>query len=493
MSGAVAVVGLQWGDEGKGKIVDWLGAKACHAARFQGGHNAGHTLVRGGEKTVLHLIPSAILHPDCICYLGAGVVVSPRALMEEMNSLSSLGAETAGRFYISASCALVLPYHESLDRAREKHAGGGGGIGTTLRGIGPAHEDKAARRAIRIGDLINGGGGRLADNLDYYNFLLTRYYNSESVDKIKLREELAEFAERLNPLIGDVPGRLSAAQMRGESILLEGAQGALLDCEQGTYPYVTSASCVASASGGGLGVALHSDILGVSKAYSTRVGNGPFPTELTGMISAQLSSRGDEFGATTGRPRRCGWLDIPALRHALRINGCANIAVTKLDVLDAFDEIKICVAYKIEDTLPLPFDSAEAQSSDIFREGGGGLFADAKDANDSSERGGADAKAADNDKEKIADGKVADFCEAGDTLDYFPADINLLSRCRPIYETLPGWRESTAGVTDFNSLPQNARFYLRRIEELSGAEIDIISTGADRLHTITLRHPFDKK
>lgn len=416
----LAVIGLQWGDEGKGKIVDLLAARAMHVARFQGGHNAGHTLVVDGEKTALHLLPSGVLHPGAKCYIGGGVVVSPAALLEETAALAANGVSLRGRLFVADSAALVLPYHELLDRRREKRAN----IGTTLRGIGPAHEDKTARRAIRIYDLYNGAGReKLRDNTELYSEWLGEKLDAESV-----WEDLQQRAEELRPFVrGDIGAQLAAAKARGETVLLEGAQAVMLDIEQGTYPFVTSAQCLPAAAAGGLGAELSPAVLGVSKAYATRVGNGPFPTELRCEIGARLSRIGEEFGATTGRNRRCGWLDIPMLRHAILVGGCRRLALTKLDVLDDFDEIPLCVNYDLD----------------------------------------------------------------GEIVAAPPADPCALARCRPIYETMPGWKgQNVAGIRDDSRLPPAARRYIARIEELTGARAEVISTGAARDDNIIRRHPF---
>ena len=418
---ALLIVGLQWGDEGKGKLVDWLASSAAHVARFQGGHNAGHTLWTGGKKTVLHLLPSGILHPGAKCYIGDGVVISPSAILAEMEEAVASGASLQGRLLISSAASLVLPYHQALDQQREQCKDN---LGTTQRGIGPAHEDKTARRAIRIYDLYNGAGEqKLADNVKLYSQLL-----ASKLDFKSMWQELQSQAARLRPMICDDIGlRLSAAHDNGENILLEGAQAIMLDIEQGTYPYVTSARCLPSAAAGGLGVELFPDILGVSKAYSTRVGNGPFPTEQTGDIGKRLAATGREFGATTGRNRRCGWLDIPMLRRALLSSGCKTIALTKLDVLDGLDEIPICTSYELN----------------------------------------------------------------GRQVTFPPADPLALSQCRPQYETMPGWPgETTANLTDEAQLPKSARNYIDRISVLTGAEIAVISTGPARESAIVRKKLF---
>ena len=418
----IAVIGLQWGDEGKGKIVDWLAADASHVARFQGGHNAGHTLVVHGKKTALHLLPSGILHQGVHCYIGTGVVVSPVDLLDEIKTISDGGVQFQNRFFVSAAAALVLPYHVLLDQQRDC----GQNIGTTQRGIGPAHEDKIARRAIRLYDLYNGKGrDKLVENLEYYNHLLN-LPNKLQADE--LWQPLQEQAEELRPFIYDNIGEiLATAKQANDHILLEGAQGIMLDIEQGTYPFATSAQCLPAAAAGGLSVDLSPTVIGATKAYTTRVGNGPFPTELHNEDGELLARLGEEVGATTGRERRCGWLDIPMLRHALRVSGCSRLALTKLDILSAFSEIPICTHYTLGDKI----------------------------------------------------------------LQSPPADAEALSRCCPQYETIPGWKgESIANIADDAQLPKAARAYIARIEELTKATIDIISTSPERESTIVRRHPF---
>ena len=413
---ALTVVGLQWGDEGKGKIVDWLAASAGHVARFQGGHNAGHTLVSDGKKFALHLLPCGILHPQTKCYIGGGVVISPAALLHEMAEIESAGIVLQNRLFISDSAALVLPYHETLDRQRESHAA----IGTTLRGIGPAHEDRTARRAIRLYDLYNGSGfDKLQSVADLYAAHTGIPQNADS-----LWQSLQQQAKKLHPFICKNIGEMLSAA--AENILLEGAQGVMLDIDCGTYPHVTSAHCLPSAAAAGLGADLSPVVLGISKAYTTRVGNGPFPTELHCENGVRLAQIGEETGATTGRLRRCGWLDIPMLRRALLVSGCRRIALTKLDVLDDFAEIPLCVNYDSD----------------------------------------------------------------GQTISMPPADPTALLRCRPHYETLPGWKTRTAGLRTDSDLPPAARRYIGRIEELLGVSVDVISTGPSRPDTIIRRHPF---
>ncbi len=426
----VVVVGTQWGDEGKGKIVDWLTDRAQGVVRFQGGHNAGHTLVISGKKTVLHLVPSGIMRGNVDCYIGNGVVLSPQALVQEMEALEQAGVEVAGRLRISEACPLILAYHAALDLAREA-AKGAQKIGTTGRGIGPAYEDKVARRAIRLQDLFKPVrfAEKLQELLEFHNFVLERFYKQEKVDFQKTLDESLALAERLAPLVADVPRALYEANRSGKNLLFEGAQGSLLDIDHGTYPFVTSSNCVAGAAAAGAGIGpmhLHY-VLGITKAYSTRVGSGPFPTELSDGVGELLRQRGQEFGATTGRPRRTGWFDAAALKRSIQLNGLSGLCITKLDVLDAVEAVKICVGYQIDGTL-----------SDIL-----------------------------------------------------PVGAEELERCVPVYEELPGWQQSTVGVKDYKGLPKAARAYLQRIEELCAVPVDIISTGPDRLETIVMRHPFD--
>jgi adenylosuccinate synthase len=430
MAKNVVVIGTQWGDEGKGKIVDWLTDRAHGVVRFQGGHNAGHTLVVKGRRTVLHLIPSGILRERVACYIGNGVVLSPEALVEELEMLKALGVEAASRLKISEACPLILPYHSAVDRAREA-AKGAAKIGTTGRGIGPAYEDKVARRAIRVQDLFyrERFAAKLGEVLDYHNFMLKHYYKAPTVDFHETLDSALSFAEALQPMVADVPRLLYEAQKTGDNLLFEGAQGTLLDVDHGTYPYVTSSNCVAGAAAAGAGIGPHGlhYVLGITKAYTTRVGSGPFPTELENDIGKQLASRGNEFGSTTGRPRRCGWFDAAALKRSMQINGVSGLCVTKLDVLDGMEEVRLGVGYRCHGT-----------QSDIL-----------------------------------------------------PFGAELLSECEPVYESLPGWSASTVGVTTFAELPPNAQSYLKRIEEVCGASIDLISTGPDRDQTIVRHHPFD--
>ena len=427
----VVVVGTQWGDEGKGKIVDWLTDRAQGVVRFQGGHNAGHTLVIGGKKTVLHLIPSGILREKVDCFIGNGVVVSPQALVEEMDELASAGARgVVARLSISEACPLILPYHSALDQAREA-AKGEKKIGTTGRGIGPAYEDKVARRAIRLQDLFDSKrfAEKLRELLEFHNFVLKNYYRFGEIDYQKTLDETLALAPRLAPLIADVPRALYHANRAGKNLLFEGAQGSLLDIDHGTYPFVTSSNCVAGAAAAGAGIGpmhLHY-VLGITKAYSTRVGGGPFPTELSDDVGERLRQRGQEFGATTGRPRRTGWFDAAALKRSIQLNGVSGLCITKLDVLDGVEAVKICIGYKLDGTF-----------SEIL-----------------------------------------------------PVGAEELERCHPVYEELPGWMESTVGIKSHDKLPKAARDYLKRIEALAGVPIDIISTGPDREETIVRRHPFD--
>jgi len=427
----VVVIGTQWGDEGKGKIVDWLTDRAQGVVRFQGGHNAGHTLVIGAKKTVLHLIPSGILRGNVDCFIGNGVVVSPQALVAEMDELEAAGVRgVVARLSVSEACPLILPYHSALDHAREA-AKGEKKIGTTGRGIGPAYEDKVARRAIRLQDLFDAKrfAEKLGELLDFHNFVLKNYYHQDEVNFQKTLDETLALAPRLAPLIADVPRALYHANRAGKNLLFEGAQGSLLDIDHGTYPFVTSSNCVAGAAAAGAGIGpmhLHY-VLGITKAYSTRVGGGPFPTELSDGVGERLRQRGQEFGATTGRPRRTGWFDAAALKRSIQLNGVSGLCITKLDVLDGVEAVKICVGYKLE-----------------------GAFSE-----------------------------------------ILPVGAEELERCHPVYEELPGWMESTVGIKSHGSLPPPARAYLKRIEELAGVPIDLISTGPEREETIVRRHPFD--
>ncbi len=429
MARNVVVVGTQWGDEGKGKIVDWLTEDAQGVVRFQGGHNAGHTLVIEGRKTILRLIPSGILRPQVACYIGNGVVLSPTALLGEIDELQAAGVDVPPRLRISGNCPLILEYHVALDRAREERKGAGK-IGTTGRGIGPAYEDKVARRALRAQDLFDEArfSERVHEALDLHNFVLTQYLGSERIEPQSIIDSMLRLAPRIKPMIADVSYELHQAMAKGARLLFEGAQGALLDVDHGTYPFVTSSNTVAGAAAAGAGVApqqLHY-VLGITKAYATRVGSGPFPTELTDAAGEQLRQRGNEFGSVTGRPRRCGWFDAAALRRSVQINGVTGLCITKLDVLDELDTVRLCTGYRHGSTVTeiLPF--------------------------------GADAVAS----------------------------------CEPIYEDFPGWKRSTFGVRDWDALPAAAQRYLARLSEVTSVPIDIVSTGPDREQTILMRHPF---
>ncbi|MEC8867329.1 MAG: adenylosuccinate synthase [Pseudomonadota bacterium] len=425
----IVVVGAQWGDEGKGKIVDLLTKNVAAVVRFQGGHNAGHTLVIGNEKTVLHLIPSGILHENVDCLIGNGVVLSPSAVLDEISQLEAKGVEVRERITLSPACPLVLPYHVATDIAREI-ARGSEKIGTTGRGIGPAYEDKVARRGVRLGDLYYGQefATKLADVMDYHNFMLEKYYNASTVDFQKTLDETSRLAEEIEPMVGDVPQILHDLNSRGKNILFEGAQGALLDVDLGTYPFVTSSHTVAGAASVGSGFdPSHLDyVLGIVKAYSTRVGSGPFPTELFGGVGKHLADKGQEFGSTTGRPRRCGWFDAAAVTQVVKMTGLSGLCMTKLDVLDGLETVRVCTKYdrSDEDNVPIRFGN-----------------------------------------------------------EYY-------SEVSPVYEDLPGWEESTAGAREFKDLPKNARSYIRRLEDLVGAPVAMISTGPDRLDTIVLQDIF---
>jgi len=425
----VVIIGTQWGDEGKGKIVDWLTEQAAGVVRFQGGHNAGHTLVIGGRKTVLRLIPSGVLRPNVAVFIGNGVVVSPSALLQEIGELESAGVVVRTRLAISPACPLVMPYHVALDQARES-AASGDKIGTTGRGIGPAYEDKIARRAIRLQDLADADrfAGKLAKVLEYHNFVLTRYFKQPEIPFRKTCDETLALAPQLLPMMADVAERIHVLRERGESLVFEGAQGALLDVDHGTYPFVTSSNCLAGAAapGSGIGPQLLDYVLGIVKAYTTRVGGGPFPTELTDDVGAGLAKRGSEFGSVTGRPRRCGWLDVAMLRRSFELNGVDGACIMKLDVLDGMPEIRICTHYVVD----------------------------------------------------------------GQRVDRIPTGADAVARCEPVYETLPGWRESTLGARSFDALPANARAYLRRIEALTETPLAMVSTGPERDATIVLANPF---
>lgn len=425
----VVVLGTQWGDEGKGKIVDLLTENASAVVRFQGGHNAGHTLVINGEKTVLHLIPSGILRDGVECMIGNGVVLSPEALIQELKMLEERDVPARERLKVSEACQLILPYHIALDAAREK-ARGKKAIGTTGRGIGPAYEDKVSRRGLRVGDLLRPAEleNRMRSILDYHNFALEHYFKCETVDPGKVLEETLAMAETINPLITDIPHRLSELRKAGKDVMLEGAQGTLLDIDHGTYPYVTSSSTTAggACTGSGIGPRNIDYILGITKAYTTRVGSGPFPTELFDDVGMHLAKQGNEFGSTTGRPRRCGWFDAVALRRAMHINTVSGLCITKLDVLDGLETVRLCTGYKLD----------------------------------------------------------------GEVLDVPPVDSDALERCEPVYEDMPGWKESTFGATSYDALPANAKAYLKRLEEMVETPVDIISTGPDRAETIVLRDPY---
>lgn len=430
MGKAVVVLGTQWGDEGKGKVVDLLTEQAHAVVRFQGGHNAGHTLVIDGEKTVLHLIPSGVLREQVMCLIGNGVVLAPDALLEEMAELEACGVPVRERLRISSACPLILPYHVRLDHARER-ARGDAKIGTTGRGIGPAYEDKVSRRGVRLGDTYQRErfAAKLGEVLDYHNFVLRKYYQEEPVDFHKTLDETMEMAEQLKPMVADVAGMLHQYRREGRNIMFEGAQGALLDIDHGTYPYVTSSNTTAggTATGSGFGPLYLEYVLGITKAYATRVGSGPFPTELFDDTGDFLARRGHEFGATTGRARRCGWFDATALKRAIQINSITGLCLTKLDVLDGLDTIRICVGYRSSDGVDLPM----------------------------------------------------------------PIDSEGYEAVEPVYEDLPGWQESTLGAREIDALPAAAQAYIARIEEILEIPIDIISTGPDRNETIVLRNPFD--
>ena len=429
MAQSVVVVGTQWGDEGKGKIVDLLTDKADLVVRFQGGHNAGHTLVIGDKKTVLHLVPSGILRPSVECHIGNGVVLAPDALIKEIDVLEQQGIEVKSRLYISEACPLILPYHCLLDQAREA-AKGDKAIGTTGRGIGPAYEDKVARRSVRAGDLLDSQRLRekLESALDLHNFILEKRFKAQTVDINEVFEQCLEYANQLGEQITDVAEKLYAAQKEDKHIMFEGAQGMMLDVDHGTYPFVTSSNTTAAcaATGTGVGPRDLDEIVGITKAYTTRVGAGPFPTELFDETGKRLGERGHEFGATTGRPRRCGWLDLVALRRSVQVNSVTSLCITKLDILDGLDEVKVCTAYKYKDHLR-------------------------------------------------------------DSPPYSSEDFEL---CEPVYETLEGWNEPTEGVTDFEALPRQTKDYFEFIEAYLQTPVKIISTGPERNQTIILEHPF---
>jgi adenylosuccinate synthase len=426
----VVVIGAQWGDEGKGKIVDLLTDRVAGVVRFQGGHNAGHTLVINGRKTVLRLIPSGILHDNVTCFIGNGVVLSPQALFEEIGELQRAGIDVPKRLRISEACPLILPHHIALDQAREK-AMGAAKIGTTGRGIGPAYEDKVARRAIRVQDLFarERFAAKLGEVLDYHNFVLRNYFKEPAIDFQRTLDETLAFAERLQPMCADVSAEVNAMIRAGKRLLFEGAQAALLDIDHGTYPFVTSSNCLAGQACAGVGIGpqqLHY-VLGVAKAYATRVGGGPFPTELGDDVGEHLRVKGNEYGSVTGRPRRCGWFDAASLRRVVDLNGITGLCITKLDVLDGLDTVRVAVGYKVR----------------------------------------------------------------GERRDILPVGAEAMSICEPIYEDHAGWKQSTAGVKTFGDLPKAAQSYLQRLEVLVGAPVSIISTGPDRLETIVMKHPFE--
>ena len=429
MGKSVVILGAQWGDEGKGKIVDLLTEQVSTVVRFQGGHNAGHTLVIGGKKTVLHLIPSGILREGVSCLIGNGVVLSPAALKKEIAELEAQGVEVRSRLKISPATPLIMPYHVAVDQARER-ASGAKAIGTTGRGIGPAYEDKVARRSIRVADLMYPSGlpDKVRAAVDYHNFILTQWLKADGVDYQQILDDALEDAEYLRPMIDDVSTLLYDARQAGDNILFEGAQGALLDIDHGTYPYVTSSNTTigGALAGTGVGACDIDYVLGICKAYATRVGSGPFPTELDDAMGEELRKRGNEFGASTGRPRRCGWIDLVALKRATQINAINGLAITKLDVLDGLPSIKVCIAYEYR----------------------------------------------------------------GKRRELAPLDADGWDECKPVYLEFPGWDQPTSGVREWNKLPAAARAYLRAVEELSGCHLALVATGADRDDTIILRDPF---
>jgi adenylosuccinate synthase len=429
MGKSVVILGAQWGDEGKGKIVDLLTERVGAVARFQGGHNAGHTLVIKGKKTVLHLIPSGILRDDALCLIGNGVVLSPAALMSEIAELEAQGVDVRPRLKISPATPLIMPYHIAVDKAREV-ASGAKAIGTTGRGIGPAYEDKVARRSIRVADLMypHELPEKVQAAVEYHNFVLTQWLKAEPVDYQTVLDEALTWGEYLRPMVDDVATILHDVRKEGGNILFEGAQGALLDIDHGTYPYVTSSNTTVGGALAGTGVGARDIdyVLGICKAYATRVGGGPFPTELNDEMGELLRKKGNEFGASTGRPRRCGWIDLVALKRAVQINGIDGLAITKLDVLDGLETIKVCIAYEYR----------------------------------------------------------------GKRRELAPLDADGWAECKPVYLEFPGWEESTAGIRDWNKLPPAARAYLRAVEELSGCKLALVATGADRDDTIILDDPF---
>ncbi len=429
MSKNVVVIGTQWGDEGKGKIVDWLAESAYGVVRFQGGHNAGHTLWIKGQKTILRLIPSGIMHPDVTCYIGNGVVLSPQALLKEIEELEQAGLNVRDRLKIASTCPLILPYHIALDQAREIKRGAKK-IGTTGRGIGPAYEDKVARRALRVQDLDDPIAflAKLEEVLDLHNHTLTTYLGAQPISVQAVFDEAMVIAPSLAPMVHDVSQLLNQAQKEGHNLLFEGAQGALLDVDHGTYPFVTSSNCIsgAAAAGSGVGPQLLHHVLGITKAYTTRVGSGPFPTELLDTVGAHLASVGKEFGSVTGRARRTGWLDGAALKRSVQLNGITGLCITKLDVLDGLEKVSLGIGYRID----------------------------------------------------------------GQFTELLPFGAATVAKAEPVMEEMPGWSDSTVGVTQFDDLPENARRYLLRIAELCEVPIDMVSTGPDRDETILLRHPF---
>ena len=429
MSNNLVVIGAQWGDEGKGKVVDLLTERVDVVVRFQGGHNAGHTLVIDGQKTVLHLIPSGILREDVRCLIGNGVVLAPNALRKEIESLEASGVDVRSRLGISPACPLILPYHVALDQAREISRGKKA-IGTTGRGIGPAYEDKVARRGVKVADLFdeNHLQQRIEEILDYHNFVLKNYFNCPEVDVQTTVDEALEYGQFLGPMVCDVAEELHQLSRTNGTILFEGAQGMLLDVDHGTYPYVTSSNTTtgAAASGSGIGPDQLGHVLGITKAYTTRVGSGPFPTELFDDVGQEMGERGHEFGATTGRPRRCGWFDAVTMRRSAHVNGLTSLCMTKLDVMDTLDEVKICVAYE-------------------------------------------------------TDGKQVEIA---------PGSAEQLEKCTPVYESMPGWKTSTTTATNFSELPDNAQAYLNRIAELLDVPVSIVSVGPDRNETLVVRDPF---
>lgn len=430
MGKTVVIIGAQWGDEGKGKVVDLLTDRVQAVVRFQGGHNAGHTLVINGVKTALNLIPSGIMRPGVACLIGNGVVLSLGALLKEIEKVEATGAEVRSRLFISEAAPLVLPVHAQLDQAREI-ARGEAKIGTTGKGIGPAYEDKIARRAVRVGDLFSRDllAAKLGELLAYHNFVLQQYYQQDPVDFQQTLDELLAQAERIRPMVSDVTERLRQHLARGDNVLFEGAQGALLDIDHGTYPYVTSSNTTAggAATGTGVGPRAIDYVLGIVKAYATRVGSGPFPTEQDNDIGQHIRDKGMEYGTVTQRPRRCGWFDAVAARRSIFNNSVTGLCVTKLDVLDELDEIRICTGYRVK----------------------------------------------------------------GQTVDTPPIGAEGFADVEPVYESLPGWKTSTFGIREYDALPENARRYLQRMAEVTETPVAIISTGPDRDHTMVLQNPFD--